>query len=140
MIGLNQAGQPEQSVLTRRVSSQSKSKSRHEKKFVIKQPFMKNTPPAAKKEISSSWTFFSNHAHVLLCLHRDGDSVLKEVAVEVGITERAVQKIVSELEAGGILSREKVGRRNHYSINAKAKLRHPIESHRSVADLLRFVS
>jgi len=98
-------------------------------------------PPKSSQTSSdkASWTFFSNHAHVLLCLHRDGDKVLRDVAVEVGITERAVQKIVSELEAGGILKRAKVGRRNRYSINKRVKLRHSIEAHRSVGDLLKFV-
>ena len=88
---------------------------------------------------SSSWTFFSNHAHVLLCLYRDGDSILRDVALEVGITERAVQKIVSELEAAGVIKRKKVGRRNSYSINRRSRLRHSIEAHRTVGDLLSFV-
>ncbi|MEM9157697.1 MAG: winged helix-turn-helix domain-containing protein [Verrucomicrobiota bacterium] len=94
---------------------------------------------AIPPKTAHQWTFFSNHSHVLLCLHRDGDSILREVAVEVGITERAVQKIVAELEEGGILTREKVGRRNRYTINRRARLRHPIEAHRSVGDLLKFV-
>ncbi len=88
---------------------------------------------------SDSWTFFSNHAHVLLCLHRDPDVLLREVALEVGITERAVQKIVAELEEAQVVKRTRVGRRNHYVIRKRSKLRHPIESHRSVADLLEFV-
>ncbi len=88
---------------------------------------------------SSSWTFFSNHAHVLLCLHRDPDILLREVAVQVGITERAVQKIVAELEEAQVVKRQRVGRRNHYRIRKSSKLRHPIESHRTVADLLEFV-
>lgn len=86
-----------------------------------------------------SWTFFSNHTHVLLCLYKDADSRLRDVALEVGITERAVQRIVAELEEAGVVKRERVGRRNHYRINKRSKLRHPIESHRSVSDLLDFV-
>lgn len=89
--------------------------------------------------ISHSWTFFSNHAHVLVCLYRDDNLTLREVADQVGITERAVQKIVAELEAAGILTRHKVGRRNTYKVNTRARLRHPIESHRTVGDLLSFV-
>lgn len=92
-----------------------------------------------KTNTSSTWTFFSNHAHVLLCLHRDNDCVLRDVAVEVGITERAVQKIVSELEAADVLKKTKVGRCNTYTINEKINLRHAIESHRSIGDLLRFI-
>jgi len=96
------------------------------------------TQQASSKK-SDSWTFFSNHTHVLLCLYRDPDILLREVAIEVGITERAVQKIVAELEDAQVVKRTRVGRRNHYMIRERSKLRHPIESHRSVADLLEFV-
>lgn len=89
---------------------------------------------------NSHWTFFSNHAHVLLCLDMGEDMVLRDVAVEVGITERAVQNIVADLEAGGIITRFKEGRRNRYKINRRVKLRHHIESHRSVGDLMDFVT
>ncbi len=105
-------------------------------KRVLTFPHMKKT---VFSNTSDSWTFFSNHAHVLLCLHRNPDSVLRQVALEVGITERAVQKIVAELEAANVLKRTRVGRCNRYTIRKNAKLRHPIESHRSVADLLEFV-
>ena len=86
-----------------------------------------------------SWTFFSNHTHVLLCLFKDPDRRLRDVALDVGITERAVQRIVAELEEAGVVKRERVGRRNHYRINKRSRLRHPIEAHRSVSDLLDFV-
>jgi len=87
----------------------------------------------------SNWTFFTNHAHVLVCLARDPALSLREVALHVGITERAVQRIVADLEAGGYLKREKRGRRNHYLITANTSLRHPLESHRSIGDLLDVV-
>lgn len=87
----------------------------------------------------SHWTLFSNHAHVLLSLDKEGGKVLRDVAVEVGITERAVQKIVADLESGGMITRFKEGRCNRYKINRRVKLRHAIESHRSVGDLLDFV-
>jgi len=95
-------------------------------------------PETAKKE-ASGWTFFSNHAHVLLSLDAPEDKVLRDVALEVGITERAVQGIVADLEAAGVITRYKEGRCNRYKINRKVKLRHAIESHRSVGDLLDFV-
>ena len=68
-----------------------------------------------------------------------GGKVLRDVAMEVGITERAVQNIVADLEAAGVITRFKEGRRNRYKINRKVKLRHAIESHRSVGDLLDFI-
>ena len=78
----------------------------------------------------------SNHSHVLICLARDPERRLRDVAVDVGITERAVQNIVADLEAGGVLERERVGRRNRYTIQRDQPLRHPVEAHRRVGDLL----
>lgn len=46
------------------------------------------------------WTFLTNHAHVLLCLARDPELRLRDVAERVGVTERAVQRIVADLEEG----------------------------------------
>ena len=85
------------------------------------------------------WTFLSNHAHVLLCLAGNPDMVLREVALIVGITERAVQKIVRDLESTGVLLREREGRQNHYRINRRLHLRHPVERHRTVGDLLALI-
>lgn len=90
-----------------------------------------------KKNVS--WTFLTNHAHVILCLASNPDMVLREVANQVGITERAVQRIVHELEEAGAIKKKKNGRQNHYSINRRFKLRHPIEQHRKVGDLIKFV-
>lgn len=87
-------------------------------------------------EAGSSWNFLSNHAHVLVCLARDPDVRLRDVAVAVGITERAVFKIVTELEEAGVIRRTREGRRNHYDIDRSAKLRHPLEADRTVGSLL----
>lgn len=87
-------------------------------------------------DMKPDWTFLSNHAVVLLIIARDPESRLRDVAAAAGITERAVQRIVSELEAGGYLTRERQGRRNHYQLNIDANLRHPVSSHCSVRDLL----
>lgn len=83
-----------------------------------------------------TWTFLSNHAHVLLCLARDPDMRLRDVADAVGITERATQRIVSELEESGSIERIREGRRNHYEIDPSVRLRHPLESNRTVGSLL----
>ncbi|MFZ2237224.1 MAG: MarR family winged helix-turn-helix transcriptional regulator [Dokdonella sp.] len=91
----------------------------------------------------ASWTFCSNHTHVLVCLAADGSLTLRDVASRVGITERAVQRIVSELETAGVLNRERDprdARRNRYSIEGSAPLRHPLEAHCSVGDLLALIT
>lgn len=88
---------------------------------------------------ASGWTFLTNHSHVLLSLYRNPDITLREVAILVGITERMVQKIVSELVDAGYLSITRVGRRNSYKLNLTIKLRHPLESHRSIGDVLRIL-
>ena len=98
----------------------------------------------AKRRVSEvtakpSWTFLSNHAHVLLCIARRTDARMREVAAEVGITERAVQRIVAELVEGGFLGVTKDGRRNHYTVNDRQPLRHPVEAPRTVRDLLAAV-
>jgi len=84
----------------------------------------------------SGWTFLSNHAHVLLCLYRDPAVRLRDFAAEVGITERAVQRIISELEQAGVILRHKEGRRNTYELELTKPLRHPLEHHRTVGDLI----
>jgi len=89
-------------------------------------------PPPAPR----AWTFLSNHGHVLVSLALDPNARLRDVAQAVGITERAVQKIVADLEAGGIVERERAGRRNRYRLHLERPLRHPLEAHRSVGALL----
>jgi DNA-binding MarR family transcriptional regulator len=82
------------------------------------------------------WTFLSNHAYVLLAIAHDPGVKLRDVAARVGITERAVQRIVSDLEAGRYLERIRTGRRNRYVVHPELPFRHPIAAHRSIADLL----
>jgi DNA-binding IclR family transcriptional regulator len=85
----------------------------------------------------SSWTFLSNHAHVLLCVAANPDQTLHEIAVQVGVTERAVQLILADLINGGYVERTRVGRRNHYLVHPECPLRHPQQAHHQVGDLLR---
>lgn len=86
-----------------------------------------------------AWTFLTNHAHVLLCLARDPEARLRDVAQQVGVTERAVQRIVTELEEAGYVERAREGRRNTYVVRSGLPLRHPIEQHRTVASLIDLV-
>ena len=83
-----------------------------------------------------NWTFLTNHARVLFCLADAPDLRLREVAERAGLTERAVQRIVSDLEDAGIVTRRRDGRRNHYTVNEAERLRHPNEAHRTIGELL----
>ena len=96
--------------------------------------------PSSASESPKHWTFLTNHAHVLILLHAEPGLVLREVATRVGITERAVQRIVQDLEEERFIRREKVGRKNQYEVSTDEALRHPIESHRKIGDLLKLIS
>jgi DNA-binding MarR family transcriptional regulator len=86
--------------------------------------------------VETGWTYLTNHTHVLICLAQDSEMRLRDVAEKVGITERAVQRIVSELEEAGAITRVRDGRRNHYQVHLEARLRHPIEAHRTIRELI----
>jgi DNA-binding IclR family transcriptional regulator len=93
----------------------------------------------ARTDGSARWTFLTNHAHVLLCLARAPELRLREVAAEVGVTERAVQRIVADLEEGGYLTRYRSGRQNAYELNIDGPMRHPVEAHATVRALIELV-
>jgi DNA-binding Lrp family transcriptional regulator len=83
-----------------------------------------------------SWTFLTNHAHVLLCISRDPHLRMREIADRVGITERAAQRIVGDLVDAGYVSRKKVGRRNEYVVNPEVPLRHPLSRDHEIGEVL----
>ncbi|WP_240670683.1 helix-turn-helix transcriptional regulator [Actinoplanes solisilvae] len=83
------------------------------------------------------WTFLTNHAHVLLAIAREPTARLRDVAASAGITERAAQAIVADLEAAGYLRRERVGRRNEYTVNPSGRFRHPAEADHRIGDLIK---
>lgn len=82
------------------------------------------------------WTFLTNHAHVLIAISRDPGLRQRDIAFAVGITVGAVQRIIHELEEGGYLKSERVGRRNQYQVNVDMPLRHPLEDQHTVGDLI----
>ena len=86
------------------------------------------------------WTFFSNYGHVLVCLSRNNEARLRDVAFEVGITERAVQKIVKDMQDAGFITVSKQGRCNRYRLNKRKSLRHGLESHCNIGKLLALVT
>ena len=88
----------------------------------------------------AEWTFFTNHAHVLFCIARDPEIRVRDLAVLVGITERAAQRIVADLVAAGYLERSRDGRRNRYQVRADLPLRHPVEQPHRVGEVLAVLS
>lgn len=86
----------------------------------------------------TSWTFLSHHAQVFLCIARDPDVRIRDIAAGVGITERAVQAIVNDLVDAGYVDRSRVGRRNHYALHPEMPLRHPLQDDVDAGALLRF--
>lgn len=93
-------------------------------------------PAARAAAPTRTWTFLTNHAHVLLCLAQGKSLTARELSVLIGITERSVQAILADLIADGYLTKSKVGRRNHYTVNPEGRLRHPLESAHSVGELI----
>ncbi len=87
----------------------------------------------------SNWTIFSNHGHVLVCLASDSEARLRDVAAAVGLTERAVQKIVRDLQQSGMVSVSKHGRRNRYRIDHTKTLRHNLEAHCKLGALVNLI-
>jgi predicted transcriptional regulator len=84
-----------------------------------------------------SWTFLTNHGHVLIQLSIDPEARIRDIAADVGITERAAQAILTDLERDGYLTKIKEGRRNRYVIHHELGFRHPAESQHPISDLLR---
>lgn len=83
-----------------------------------------------------AWRFVTNHTQVLLCIARDPEARLRDVAETVGITERAAQRIVADLVEAGYVTRVRVGRRNSYQIDRERRMRHPSQVEHEVGELL----
>jgi len=83
-----------------------------------------------------AWSFLSNHGQVLVSIAVDPNLRLREIGERVGITERAVHRIVGELVTAGYVSRERQGRRNRYTIHSHLPLPDTLARDRTVSDLL----
>src|ERR671918_1660489 len=86
------------------------------------------------------WSFLTNHARVLLCIAQDAGVRLREIGEAVGITERAAHRIVTELADAGYVSRRRVGRRNHYTIQADLPVPDPLARGQNVGELLAILA
>ena len=86
--------------------------------------------------VTDNWTFLTNHSHVLICIAAQPDIRLSEVARLVGIGERAVHRIVHELEEAGYLTVHKEGRKNTYTLDLHQPLRHPLEADHDIREIV----
>ena len=87
-----------------------------------------------------TWSFLTNHAQVLLCIAQDPGIRLREIGETIGITERAAHRIVSDLTAAGYVTRERRGRRNHYTIESDLPVPDPLARTRKIGELLDLLS
>jgi uncharacterized membrane protein len=92
------------------------------------------------RDRAPTWSFLTNHAHVLLCIAQDPGIRLREIGGTIGITERAAHRIVSDLAAAGYVARERHGRRNHYTIESDLPVPDPLARKRKIGDLLDVLS
>lgn len=95
---------------------------------------------APRSDAAPGWTFLTNHGHVLVCIAQNPDVRIAEIADLVGIGERAAHRILGDLINEGYVVREKVGRRNRYSIDFSRPLRHQLESEHTIGEIFRPVS
>jgi DNA-binding IclR family transcriptional regulator len=87
-------------------------------------------------EKNRTWHFLTSHTQVLLCLQADPEMRLRDVSAKVGITERAAQRIVTDLVDAGYVTRERVGRRNRYTVNGELPMRHRAQLEHDIGELL----
>jgi DNA-binding MarR family transcriptional regulator len=93
-------------------------------------------PEPARAAAVPTWTFLTNHGHVLVALSRIPSARVRDLAGTVGITERATMSILADLEDAGYVTRRKHGRRNSYTLHPTQCMRHPAESQHQVGELL----
>lgn len=99
-----------------------------------------NSARGSEETTRPGWTFLTNHGHVLVCIAGDPGIRGRDIADQVGITERAAQAIIADLVGEGYVKRTRIGRRNHYDINPDRPLRHPVEQPHSIGELLQFIA
>jgi len=82
------------------------------------------------------WSFLTNHARVLACIARDPGVRMRDVAADLGITERSASGIVADLTTSGYVIKGKDGRRNRYGIQVHVPLRRDTDRHQTIGELL----
>jgi DNA-binding transcriptional ArsR family regulator len=89
-----------------------------------------------EKSVTRHWTFLSHHAHVLIVLAKNPEETIDGLAAHCGVTSRSIVSVLKDLEEAAYITKDRVGRNNHYSINTNGPLRHPTSAHHTVGDLI----
>ncbi len=87
-----------------------------------------------------TWTFVTNHGAVLALIGKHGQITAREIALQLGITERSIQRIIKELEEEGYVQKIKEGRVNRYKVNDRLPLRREDQRDVRVAELLAILT
>ena len=93
----------------------------------------------APSDNSGRWTLLTGHGHVLVEITRSPHARIRDIAAVVGLTERAVQAIVADLEAAGYLTRTRKGRRTSYTVDPEKAFRHPAHGYVGLHVMHRFL-
>jgi putative heme degradation protein len=83
-----------------------------------------------------SWSFLTNHARVLLRIAQNPDARLRDIAADLGITERSAYGIVTDLTVAGYVVKQKDGRRNRYQIQAHLPLPDLVGQETAIGEVL----
>jgi predicted ArsR family transcriptional regulator len=109
------------------------------RKIIDDKKYTSSMSPISRVHGEKPWRFLTNHTQVLLTIAREPDVRLRDIAEQVGITERAGQRIVADLIEAGFLERVRLGRRNSYQVNRQAMMRHPSQSDHEIGELLNLL-
>jgi hypothetical protein len=93
-----------------------------------------------RKEEGGRWTLLTGHGHVLVEIARTPRARIRDIAGTAGITERAAQGIIADLEAAGYLTRARAGRRTVYTVHPDRPFRHPAQSGHTVGPFLELLA
>ena len=86
------------------------------------------------------WTFLTGHGHALIVIMRDPNVRLREIASELGVTERTAQTVVNDLVEAAYVARTRVGNRSRYEVRTNRPFRHPVERDHAVGELLEVLA
>jgi hypothetical protein len=91
-------------------------------------------------ELNGNWTLLTGHGRVLVEIAGNPRARIRDISSVVGLTERTVQAIVTDLEAAGYLTRSRTGRRTLYTVNPDSQFRHSAQKGLRVGPLLTLLT